>query len=511
MECKLIQTEVNVNEIVYEGSAEQSIDLDIVLPDYCPDIGKILKCQVVPSILAKDISGDTLNVEGNAAIRIFYADDEKRCLRSFEQEFPFSTSLNVKNVGESASAFVKAKADYVNCRAVSQRKLDIHGAVTVKAAITNSQPQELISDVCGAGINLKKQTVPISSLVNAVQQQFGVSETLEIGSAKPPIGSIVRSDAVVFPTEYKAIANKLILKGEAIVRALYRSDLDETQFETLEFNIPVNQFIDVPGLEDTSACDVALEAAYLKLTPKTDNDGEYKMVGLDLRIGSTVKAYDDQEVSLISDAYSTEYELIVDSRPVHLEKLIKNVSDNYIVRDTQEFAGALVKSVTDIWCDLSDLNSKVQDGKLSVKGNVNFNILAEDEDNEPIFVERLSPFEYECPAGDASAAKAEARAQIASAGFSFAGDNKLDLKAEVKLNAPVYSVTDIRSINQITPDESQVKALTQQPALNIYYADKGEALWDIARKHNSSVDKIKEENELTDDTLGEDKMLLISI
>lgn len=50
MEYKLLQQAVSLNETVFDSSVEQSVDCDLTLPDYCPVIQRILKCQVTPQI-----------------------------------------------------------------------------------------------------------------------------------------------------------------------------------------------------------------------------------------------------------------------------------------------------------------------------------------------------------------------------------------------------------------------------------------------------------------------------
>ena len=48
MEYRVMKGEIPVCETILDTSAEQPIDLDFSLPDYCPDIQKILKCQILP-------------------------------------------------------------------------------------------------------------------------------------------------------------------------------------------------------------------------------------------------------------------------------------------------------------------------------------------------------------------------------------------------------------------------------------------------------------------------------
>lgn len=312
MDFKPTYETVRIDEIIYEGSCEQAIDTDIVLPDYCSDIGKILKCSVEPHILSRNIVGDSLNVETQSVIRVIYADDSGKGIHCFENEVILSSALNIKDISDSDFAELSVKTDYVNCRAVSQRKLDIHGALSVSAVVSREKEYDLITEVEGCGVMLKKCSISAGCIAGKAQQQFSVSETLELGDAKPPMSSILSSDSSVLCSECKAIANKLIVKGEIIVKILYQNDIEEDKTETMEFNVPFNQFIDVEGLDDSCETDVRLDIASLKLTPRTDVDGEYKLVGMDMRVNCDVKAYENRDICIISDAYSTQFELETD-------------------------------------------------------------------------------------------------------------------------------------------------------------------------------------------------------
>ena len=54
-----LRTEVlQGTEVVFDGCQEQPVDLTLSLPDYCPDIQRILKCQIYPCITSKSIVGD---------------------------------------------------------------------------------------------------------------------------------------------------------------------------------------------------------------------------------------------------------------------------------------------------------------------------------------------------------------------------------------------------------------------------------------------------------------------
>ena len=74
---------------VFDGSFEVPIDTEYNLPDYCPDIQKVLKCRVVPELSSYGVSEDTLRCEGVCDIRVLYLDAKGETLRccDFTKEF----------------------------------------------------------------------------------------------------------------------------------------------------------------------------------------------------------------------------------------------------------------------------------------------------------------------------------------------------------------------------------------------------------------------------------------
>ena len=84
--------------------------------------------------------------------------------------------------------FVKAKVEYVNCRATSPRKLDIHGAFSVCAKVLEHVPQDILCDIEGDDIQQMKSEIEASNIAGMTQEAFSVSEVLEISSGKASCG-----------------------------------------------------------------------------------------------------------------------------------------------------------------------------------------------------------------------------------------------------------------------------------------------------------------------------------
>ena len=65
MESKKLKTKVFTKEVVFTDSAEVAVDTDFIMPDYCPEISKILKCRSVARISSKSVSGRNDNGHQN--------------------------------------------------------------------------------------------------------------------------------------------------------------------------------------------------------------------------------------------------------------------------------------------------------------------------------------------------------------------------------------------------------------------------------------------------------------
>ena len=89
---------------VFDGSYEVPIDTEYNLPDYCPDIQKVLTCRVTPEISSYGVSEDTLRCEGMCDIRVLYLDSKGDALRCCDFTKEFSASIKVKAAEEKASA-----------------------------------------------------------------------------------------------------------------------------------------------------------------------------------------------------------------------------------------------------------------------------------------------------------------------------------------------------------------------------------------------------------------------
>lgn len=510
MEYQLRKETCSVCESIFDGTSEQPVDLDFSLPDYCPDIERILKCKIYPSITSKNISGDRLDVDGVAVIKLFYLDSKKQAIRCCEHTSPYSCSFNIKNTSQDMVAVVKLRVDYLNCRALSPRRLDIHGAFSVCASVYAKGEQEYCCGIDGNDIQQKKHNEMISTLSGMGQQQFSVSEVLDIGQGKASPETIIRSELSVNIQDCKALSDKLMLKGEVILRILYITDIETGAEDTMSFNIPISQVIDVQGISETSQNDISVDIMGFDVTLKSEYDESSTLVTLDAHLCATVFAYDEKSIDLIDDVYSTAYELDTSFKQTPIIHLISNINMSSTVKDEIKTGDNNITKVIDIWSDSINFITSYENDIMTVKGKINCCILALDSNNTPFYVERTLDFMFnpDIIKGLGSVTN-HSEISLIALNFRITGENSIEIKADMRFKSSVFETGVKKAVVFVSGNEDNKREKDKTAALTLYYADEGENLWSIARLYCTSVEAIKLENDLTDDIIQARGMILI--
>ena len=303
---------LGLQEVIYDGCQEQAVDLDISLPDYCPDIQKILKCQVYPCITNRAIMNDQLTLEGNYTVKVFYLDSVGNTVRCCENSRPFSATITLKQAVDRARIKAWTRVEYINCRATSSRRLDIHGAFSLCAKVTARSEYSVISSVNDADVEQQMDEVAFTQLETSAVQTFSVEEVLELPAGKPEAETILRSDATVNLQDFKIVANKIMLKGDVELKLLYNSSLDDTLLESMEYAIPFSQMIDVTGIEEDFRCDIRVSVVQTEIQIKNDYSGEKFFFDSQIKLCALLTAYSDSNLSIVTDSYSKSFELNID-------------------------------------------------------------------------------------------------------------------------------------------------------------------------------------------------------
>lgn len=512
MDLPITRSTVRVSAPVLDTSADHPIDLDIVLPDYCPDVSRVLKTEGCAEVDAKQVDGARLTVSGTFTVRVLYITENSRAVRCLTHETAFTHVFELKDACENARVRASARVAYVNCRLAGPRRVQIRASLAVHARVVCDSEEEFVSAADDARVETLAMPVRVSSNVGAAEKPFDVHETLEISSGKPAAASIVKSDAVAVVQDYKLISNKVIAKGELRIKTLYCAEADEGEggVEVMEHTVPVSQIIDLPGVDEDCGCTLRLVPGLVKTAVQPDAEGENRLFDMQLTVTAVAEAFRTDEVTALTDAFSPQYELTLEKRAIPTSTAVEAIHATESVRQTVELQGAELASVTDASVAAHVAESRVEAGALLVKGELAVSVFGVDAQGGPVCADAAVPFAVkEAVKTNAETVRVDPDVQIVSSSYTLSGANRLDVRAECAVDACVFALRSTTAVTGMELDDSAPKELPPQKTLTLYFADKGENVWEIAKRYNTSPENIKRENKLEDDTLGARCMLLI--
>ncbi|MCH4240164.1 MAG: DUF3794 domain-containing protein [Oscillospiraceae bacterium] len=497
---------LSASEAVYDGCQEQPIDLDISLPDYCPDIQRILKCQVIPSISSRNVSGDRLEVEGTCAVRVYYLDAGAAAVRCYETESPYLAAVTLKQPPEQPRVYTSTRVEYVNCRPTSPRRLDIHGAFSVCARVCGRADTEIVASADEKEMEQQTSELSVNTCNGFAQQPFTVEDTLELSAGKTPAETVLRTDACAVLKTSELMQGQVMAAGEVRLHILYLSSDENAAPETMEYVMPFTQLLDCEGIAEGGNCRVQLSVSGTEVEVHPDYSGDSSAFDVHVHLLASVTSFTSQTVSALMDAYSRAYELNITRKQKTLESLNGIVSDTCSHRFTVQCDNGLTQ-ILDLWNEPCTVTAVVENGELKFNGKLQICILALNQENAPFYFERTTEFACSKPIETKCDTRCVADGKVLNLSYRLTS-GEIELKAEILLTAEVYDLQTFRFITDIEEDTTKPKE-KDSAALCIYFADTGEKLWDIACHYCTSVSAIRDENGLTGDTVETPGMLLI--
>lgn len=511
-ELRTSENTICLNEIVFDGQTEQGVELDYVLPDYYPEIFKILKCRLTPKIHSYSMVGDSkLSFDGSVDIKMLYLAEESTAVHCIEQRYTYSKSIDIGrnscNPAGRLSIKLLPRADYCNCRAVSGRRVDIRGAVSTKVRISCTNTCDI--PVLPQEIQMKSEEVSCCTRELGCEKQFSVREEIETGAKG--IAYIIRSCTIPKVSEVRLIADKAVVKGFITINAAYGVYSPDEQgcreIERMTADIPVSQIIDLEGVDDSFSCTAELDILSCDLTSSPESG----ILSCTMQTVCRLCCRKDGTVHIPTDVFSTEYETEQSIKQVKAAKHCTELEKQLTIRSTATCENGEIEAILDCSSDTFNVScTALKDGDISVTGQICYQILAKTADGNPCFIEKQESFEQEihCDVGSSESSVAVSISCVdTDCTIRTGGEIELDAKLNV-----TASICDTQSMTMV----EQVSLLTDKPkehdstyALRIYFADSTESCWDIAKRYSASVDAVMAENDIQDKDAPLSGMILI--
>lgn len=513
MELKLDKEPVLLTETVYDGQTEQGIELEHVLPDYCPDVFKLIKSTLTPRIVSYSVSGSKLFIDGVVYVKVLYLGEGSTEINVVDQRFTYSKTVDLTREVRDPVVCIFPSVEYCTARAVSGRRIDIRGAVSLRIKVKGVYESELLCGAEGMGTEVRTDIVTVCDERLCGGSQYIVREDIETG-AGGGISAVISSSASAAVTDTKVIADKVVVKGEANIKALYiiKNSSGESSVESMEASVPLSRIVDLNGVTDAHITLSELDVMDLTLEVKQGEDGESRTFGCDMTIDCKVCAYKESQIKLVRDLYSTDYDSSFTVTPVKLESAPRPFSSQYSVRSDIEYSDGSIDEIYDSDCVILGVTSGASEsGKTKLNIRLLFRMTGRNSDGVPIACEKNETLDVEIDVPADESFTVLPCTYVSGVSFGITGDNTAELRAQVNVMGTSEHTETVDVINEITINEDKPKQKDTEYALRLYFADEGEKVWDISKHYNTSAAAMIAENDLDGESAEVSGMILIPI
>ncbi len=501
MELQVFRDTLSAAGSSFTVQSEIPVETEILISDYLPQVFKIVKCFVKMVVLQKQLQPGRLTLDGYLRCVVYYQGENGQELCQAEQKLPFTKPIELPNQDFSAwSAIIGGETEYLNCRAVNQRRVEVRGAWSISASVFTQLPQEVITAVADCGSQQKQTALKGTRSVAALDKLITADSEFDFEQQPAAVLDISGTAQV---KELKIISGKAVAKGEISAHAAYRTAGDDALKEQ-KIILPFQQILDIDGLAEDCRCFCTVEPTGFTILAASDAENKNRLSASAMLHLRVFRAF---EIDAVSDLFSTQFEMQAEKGEICTETLEKEITENGML-EAQILLPEETTGVMACFASLAPLEVLTDGGKnlLRVRGVLTAftkNSLGEIEASEkgaelmqPLpTAEAAENLHIECWASvenmecTFSAGAAQVSAAIHLEGFALVKHHEKCL-------------TSASAGEPLQPDDPDV-------ALRIYYAHAGEQVFDIARRFHVSPNAMMRANGLSEETLTAAGRLLV--
>ncbi|MCH5196359.1 MAG: DUF3794 domain-containing protein [Oscillospiraceae bacterium] len=484
---------IYAEQTIYDSVLEQSAEIDCIVPDYCPEVFRTLSGSLSPRIMSYAVSSDgKLSIDGEIIARAVYANEEGGQLCCVTGRTTFSKTVDIGSYAENVN--ITLSESYCTCRAVSQRRIDVRGAISVGirafGCTTVNQPD--IPD----GLELKTEEISCAGKTLFSSKKLVIREEIDTGASG--ISFIMDSSAVPKITDLRIVADKAVVKGTVCIEALYGLALPDSsasvQAEKMSADVPVSAILDVTGISDEYTVIPSVSVLGFELIPRTESG----VMSCEITAECSLKAAEESKVKIASDAYSTSFETETATGKIKLGSVPKPVSQNFqlklsVKNDTD------IASVWDARAEIRNAAARVVENDLVLSGLLRCKAYGKSADGTVFCIEKQEPFEQKLLSGISENASVNFSTVVSGTSFAIMPDNTLEITAMCDVSGDMREIIAYDALTSAKILEDKPKQNDGEFAIRICYADEPRDCWDIAKEYNTTVSALLEENTADDE------------
>lgn len=505
MANELLKEKIGLNHALGRVSTQILEEGDIIVPDIRPDMDYILKVDADVTISKTDVSPGRVGLTGRIAIKVLYlAKGGEKPPQSILVTSDIADIINMEGVSDESWVEVSSDIANVDYTMLSDRKLSYRVVVDVNVYAESREYFDAVSDITDLNENqVRRCPLSVKKTIENRVDRINVKDELALPQAKPNIRELLQTCVTIANKEVKVSNGRVAISGELIISILYKGDDDENIIEFFEQELPFSGHIEAPYAQDGVYADVTLTTAEQYIQARPNADGEDRLIDTDITLNAVVRLYDQSEVRVLEDAYIVNHTLDFKKERVTYPRLVCRNKNQYPVKEIVELDAKspdilqIVRSSGRVLID----DVRIIDDKVIIEGVVDADVLyIAKSDENPLYNYHISlPFRQTVETkGARDGMEASIDKYVDHVGFNMLSDREIELRFLLAFNTSVVEEAEAEIITSVEFGDLDPAIIDKMPSITIYVVSKGDTLWSVAKRFNTSIEDILAINDLSD-------------
>lgn len=494
---EIIKKNIIINRPVKCAATEIGTDCDIIVPDIKPDILKILQVDGTAVVCDTELLEGRLLINGMIHLNILYLpdrDDEK--IKAIETTCDFSTRVDKPEFMPDMQAWAEAETQKIDFQVLNSRKLRIKTIVKIDYEVSEQAPVSLAVGTEDEDSEVLVTPIELMSLVDLKRSGFSVREDFELPPGHSAVDEILKSDVKICDTEYKVVGERAVVKGVVSLSCLY---LDTAcLIKSCDFEVSFTEIFDLTDADEETLCDISYFVKDVSLRAEADSDGDMRILAMECEIGVKIVATQKIQTEILVDCFSPGKKTEIEKSSMELEKMVSSGFSQTTVREIVSAPSACpdILGIYNVFATPVVEKTEIANDKILVSGDISCCILyiANSEETPVYSMKKNIPFNFNVDTpGSNSSMDLSIDLKLTHTSFSLNPANEAEIRFILSASARVFEKNNMELIDEITVSEQDEN---RKKGIVLYFVQKNESLWDIAKRYFVSQKEILTVNNL---------------
>ncbi|MDD4163908.1 MAG: LysM peptidoglycan-binding domain-containing protein [Eubacteriales bacterium] len=480
-------------------TVDKDLELESSLPDYCPDISRLIRVDCVPVIESSEINGEKCVVVGKIICNMIYETDYKNKVKSavFEKDFTHNFDVPMQNSVDPVPE-VTTRCAHISCKMLSPRKFIIKSRVELNLDVFASTVMKTADTESGDNTFYKTVEISYEKKLKPYNEEFDFEEEIPLMQNEKSVGEIVYGNIRLQPPQVTVTGNDAHIKTNAVIKLLYEAENSDNELIMSTKILPLVMTMSNLDINEENRISVSLSVPKEKLSIELDTYGENRVIRAEFTAFAKAAIAEKVNETVATDMFSSDCLHKTENATVNLLMAATEFDRTFAIDTEITPDRTIIAPLFDTDITINELKAEQSEGGVVISGTYTVSILG--LTNEGVesfdFTGEFSEFiTADFPMGVGSI-------EVSLYPFDYTSTMMSDgnISLRIIINAKIRAYTEeMKTFISTIISQDPLAKEKESYSVVYYYPSKTDSLWTIAKKYYVNPSAIKAANPNTFD------------